>query len=139
MRLLPLEAALEAADFVSLHVPATPETRGLVGEEQIRAMRRGAFLVNTGRGDVVDEAALARALAGGHLGGAALDVRAEEPGEAGPLASCEDAVLTPHIGAFTREAQARVIATVCADLRAVLYGRPARHAVNFDRPRRRAA
>lgn len=104
---------LAIADVVSLHVPGTPETRGLIGAAEIAAMRPGSFLVNAARGDVVDTAALAAALASGHLAGAAVDVHAVEPtGPETPLATplqrLPNVILTPHIGGSTVEAQANI-------------------------------
>jgi D-3-phosphoglycerate dehydrogenase len=139
LALRPLGELLAEADVGSLHLPETPGTRGLFGAAEFAAMKRGALFVNTARGGLVDEAALAAALAGGQLGGAALDVRAEEPPAAlGPLAGLDNVILTPHVGAFTREAQAAVMQAVCADVAAVLRGERARHAVHADRPRREA-
>jgi len=100
---------LRDADVVSLHVPLNPATRGLIGAGQLALMKRDAILVNTARGGVVDEAALAAALKAGRLGGAALDVFATEPLPASsPLASCPNLILTPHIAGVTQESNARV-------------------------------
>ena len=97
------------SDLVSVHVPLTPETRGLVGATLLSAMPKGAVLVNTGRGGVVDEAALLAALDSGHLAGAGLDVfAAEPPGPELVLLHHPNVVVTPHIGASTREAMARM-------------------------------
>ena len=103
------------ADVVSLHVPLTPATRNLVDAERIATMKRDAVLINTARGGVVDEAAVAAALRAGRLGGAALDVFATEPLAAGsPLAGCPNLLLTPHIAGVTRESNARVSAMIAA-------------------------
>ena len=85
-------------------------------------------------GEVVDEAALIQALDSGKLAGAALDVRSNEPPTAGPLEQMENVILTPHIAAFTEEAQERVVAAVCQDVAAVLQGQQAQNAFNFSRP-----
>jgi D-3-phosphoglycerate dehydrogenase len=106
--LLPLHELLARADIVTLHVPATAETRGLIGAAEIARMRRGAVLVNAARGGLVDEAALHAALASGALSGAALDVYATEPPLASPLLSLPNVVATPHLGASTIEAQEAV-------------------------------
>lgn len=108
-----LHELLATSDVVSLHVPETPETEGMIGEAEIRAMKKGAFLVNNSRGTVVDLAALARALADGHLRGAAIDVFPVEPGSnaerfESPLQGLENVILTPHIGGSTVEAQERI-------------------------------
>lgn len=108
-----LHELLATSDVVSLHVPETPETEGMIGEAEIRAMKKGAFLVNNSRGTVVDLSALARALADGHLRGAAVDVFPVEPGSnaerfESPLQGLENVILTPHIGGSTVEAQERI-------------------------------
>ncbi len=105
-----LQAVLEASDVVSLHVPDTERTRGLVGAAELQRMRKGATLINNSRGKVVDLEALASALRSGHLSGAAVDVFPEEPAENGegfrtPLAGLPNVILTPHIGGSTEEAQ----------------------------------
>lgn len=104
---------LGSADIVSLHVPDTPATRGMIGAEQIGTMRKGSFLINASRGSVVDIDALASALRSGHLLGAAVDVFPKEPAAAdepfvSPLRGLPNAILTPHIGGSTAEAQARI-------------------------------
>jgi phosphoglycerate dehydrogenase-like enzyme len=107
---LPLDDLLARCDVVTLHVPLLPATRGLLGEAELRRMPRGALLVNAARGGVVDEQALARALAGGHLAGAAVDVYAAEPPPAdSPLLSlppdvAERVLFTPHIAGVAYEA-----------------------------------
>ena len=100
-----LPALHAAADVVTLHVPATAETRHLIGREALALMKPGAALINTARGDLVDEAALVEALDAGRIGGAGLDVFEDEPFRpANPLARCRNVVLTPHISAGTRDA-----------------------------------
>ena len=98
-----LEALLEEADFVSLHCPATPETHHLIDARCLARMKRGAFLINTARGDVIDEAALVDALQAGALAGAALDVYEREPDVSAPLLRMENVVLLPPFGSATRE------------------------------------
>ncbi|BEQ13225.1 2-hydroxyacid dehydrogenase [Desulfoferula mesophila] len=102
-RCLPLAEVLARADFLSLHVPLTPETRHLLGAAELALMKPGAFLINTARGEVVDEAALARALASGRLGGAGLDVYENEPRVHPGLVSLDNVVLLPHVGSATVE------------------------------------
>ena len=102
---LPLDDLLARADILTLHVPATPETRGMIGAAQLARMPRGAVLVNAARGGLVDEEALHAALVSGALGGAALDVFASEPPGASPLLALPNVVATPHLGASTAEAQ----------------------------------
>ncbi len=116
-----LDALLAQADAVSLHVPLVPATRHLLDARRLGSMRPGAVLVNTARGGVVDEAALAAALREGHLAGAALDVFEREPLPAGsPLEGVPNLVLTPHIGGVTREANARVSMLIAQQVRQAL-------------------
>ncbi|HEY9419869.1 MAG TPA: phosphoglycerate dehydrogenase [Thermoanaerobaculia bacterium] len=106
--LLPLEELLARADMVTLHVPMTDQTRNLLNRETLAKMKKGALLVNCARGGVVDEEALLESLEAGHLGGAALDVFAEEPPKDLSLVRHKKVVATPHLGAQTREAQERI-------------------------------
>ncbi|WP_313693694.1 hydroxyacid dehydrogenase [Achromobacter mucicolens] len=112
---LALDELLGQADVVTLHVPLTPETRHLLDAARIARMRPGAILINTSRGGIVDEAALAAALRAGRLRGAALDVFEQEPLPAGgPLADAPNLILTPHIAGLTQEANTRVSDMVAA-------------------------
>jgi len=111
----PFDTLLREADVVSLHVPLSPATRGLLDAAAFALMKPDAILVNTARGGVVDEAALAAALKAGAIAGAALDVFQTEPLPAGsPLAGCRNLILTPHIAGVTRESNVRV-STLVAD------------------------
>jgi D-3-phosphoglycerate dehydrogenase len=108
-----LQALLSQSDVVSLHVPETPATHGMIGAAEIAAMKKGAFLINNSRGTVVDLDALAEALKDGHLRGAAIDVFPVEPASNkepfhSPLQALDNVILTPHIGASTQEAQERI-------------------------------
>ena len=107
-----LEELLQAADFVTLHVPETSETIDMIGETQLKQMKQGSFLINASRGTVVDLDALRKALISQHLGGAALDVYPSEPEANGPwkteLEGLPNVILTPHIGGSTEEAQAAI-------------------------------
>lgn len=105
-----LDELLGQSDFVTLHVPETPQTRGMIGAHELAAMKPGAYLLNASRGTVVDIPALAEALKSGHVGGAAIDVFPEEPetnsdGFKTPLQGLGNVVMTPHIGGSTAEAQ----------------------------------
>jgi len=131
-----LEQLLAEADVVTCHVPLMDSTRRLFSHQQFAQMKPTAIFVNTSRGEVVDEAALAAALESGRLGGAALDVRAVEPPAASPLNSMDNVILTPHIAAFTHEAQERVVSAVCGDVAAVLSGNQATQFANFPKPKR---
>lgn len=122
-RLLPLPELLAASDAVTLHVPLVPTTRGLIGAEAIGRMRPGALLVNTSRGGLVDEAALASALVDGRPGGAALDVRDREPpGPDDPLATAPRLLLTPHVAGITHESNARASHHVIDEVLRALAG-----------------
>lgn len=139
VELVPLERLLAEALVVSVHVPLTDGARGLIGARALAAMRPEAVLVNTARGGIVDERALADALAAGEIAAAALDVREQEPpAQPDPLAGLENVVLTPHVAALTPEAQERVLQRVARDVRAVLSGGEAERPVNFARPRGRS-
>ncbi len=127
-----LEALLVQADFVSIHLPRTPETEGLIGEHEFSLMKSGARLVNTARGGIVDETALVKSLESGHLGGAALDVFAEEPLTESPLFARDDVVVTPHLGASTKEAQDKAGTTVAEMVRLALKGEFVPYAVNVS-------
>ncbi|MBA62311.1 MAG: hypothetical protein CMJ76_08080 [Planctomycetaceae bacterium] len=123
VRLLEFDEVLQQADYVSCHVPLQEETYHLFSKYQFSQMKQGACFLNTSRGEVVDETALCDALISGHLRGAAVDVRETEPPEPGGLAALNNVIVTPHIGAFSQEAQLRVVETVCNDVRAVLLGK----------------
>jgi D-3-phosphoglycerate dehydrogenase len=128
---LELDALLAAADIVSLHVPLTEATRGILSAARIKCMRPGALLINCARGGLVDEPALLAALDAGRLAGAGIDVFSSEPVDANdPLPRHPRVVATPHLGASTVEAQANVATQVASDVLAVLEGRPAQFAVN---------
>lgn len=118
-----LPALLERADFVSLHVPSSPETRGMIGREQLARMKPTAFLINLGRGDLVVREALLDALRERRIAGAGLDVYWEEPPDpSDPLFSLDNVVATPHLGGVTHEALARIADRVAAILREHLLG-----------------
>ena len=125
-----LEELLGAAEFVTLHVPLTEETRGLVGPATLAQMRDGVRLVNTARGELVDEAALADALRSGKVAAAALDVFSEEP-YSGPLLGLDNVVATPHLAASTEEAQDRAGVIVAEQVAAALEGGLVSNAVNI--------
>lgn len=119
------EELVATSDFLSLHVPILPQTRGMVDAAFLAAMKPGAFLINAARGDLVDEAALAQALRDGHLAGAALDALAEEPPPPGfALGALENVILTPHTGAHTDRARAAMARMALDNCLAVLRGEP---------------
>lgn len=122
VRRVQLADALRRADVVSLHVPATPETRHMIGAAELAAMRPTAVLVNTARGSVVDPAALAAALQGGEIAAAGLDVYEDEPSVPPELLEAPNCVLLPHIGSATHRARDAMASTVAENVVAVLNG-----------------
>jgi glyoxylate reductase len=129
-RYLELDELLETCDFFSVHTPLTEETTHLVSAEEFENMRTEAVLVNTSRGPVVDEAALADALAEGRIFAAGLDVYEEEPKVHPKLLELENVVLAPHIGSASIETRSKMAATAGEDLRAVLRGEQPKNPVN---------
>jgi lactate dehydrogenase-like 2-hydroxyacid dehydrogenase len=124
-----LEQVLREADFVSLHCPATPETRHLMNRERLAQMRSDAYLINTARGDVVDEAALVEALTSRRLAGAGLDVFEKEPEVTPALLAMENVVLLPHLGSATRETRVAMGMRALENLRLFFKGSPLRDRV----------
>jgi D-3-phosphoglycerate dehydrogenase len=127
-------------DVLSVHAPLTPQTRGLVSRDVIRAMKPGAILVNTSRGPLVDEGALVEALEEGHLGGAGIDVYdPQPPAPDHPLYGFDQVVLTPHVASFTREGRRRMGLTVVEDVLRALRGERPEYLANpevWDQRRR---
>jgi len=120
-----LREMLAQCDFVVLAVPLTQETRGMIGEAELRAMKPTAYLVNIARGEVCDEAALIRALQDGWIAGAGLDVFAQEPlPETSPLWTLPNVILTPHISGFTPVYEQRAVDIFCENLRRYIAGQP---------------
>ena len=114
------------SDFLTLHCPLTPDTAGIVNRENLALMKPSAFLINTARGGLVDEAALAAALNSGRIAGAGLDVLTVEPPQPGnPLLKASNCYITPHIGWATKAARVRLLSTAAANVRAFLNGSPA--------------
>ena len=129
--LIELDELLARADIVSCHLPATLQTAGLLNAARFQKMKPTAFFINTARGEVVCEPDLLEALKSKRIAGAALDVRAKEPPQTGELEEMQNVILTPHIAAFTHEAQERVTRAVCEDVARVLGGKAAQNAVNM--------
>ena len=129
-RYLELDELLETCDFFSIHTPLTEETTHLIGAEEFEKMKPEAVLVNTSRGPVVDEAALADALDEGRIFAAGLDVYEEEPKVHSKLLQLENVVLAPHIGSASIETRDKMAATAAEDLRAVLRGEQPKNPVN---------
>ncbi|QJP14974.1 hydroxyacid dehydrogenase [Starkeya sp. ORNL1] len=126
-----LDDVLSESDVVSLHVPSNPATRGMIGRDQLARMKPNAYLINTARGALIDEAALAEALVAGRIAGAGLDVFAVEPLPASsPLIGLDNVVLTPHVGGSTEAALYRAATTLADEVLAVLEGAKPDHLVN---------
>lgn len=124
-----LEEAIPQADFLSLHTALTQDSRGIIGRDQLAIARDGLRILNVARGELVDEGALIDALRSGKVAAAAIDVFPEEP-YSGPLTELENVIVTPHLGASTREAQDRAGVIVAEQVAAALRGRVATNAVN---------
>jgi len=124
-----VEDVLREADFISLHCPATPETRHLINRERLAVMRPHAFLINTARGDVVEEAALVAALKAGGIAGAGLDVFEKEPTVAPELLAMENVVLLPHLGSATLETRVAMGMRAIENLSLFFAGQPVRDKV----------
>jgi D-3-phosphoglycerate dehydrogenase len=138
-QLVSLDELMATSDIVTLHVPKTPETTGLIGERELRLARPSLVLVNTARGGIVDESALAVALKEERVAGAALDVFAVEPAVGNALLSFESVVATPHLGASTGEAQERAGREAVRAVRRALAGQEVPAAVNAAAVARRSA
>lgn len=131
VRATDLEVLLREADVVSIHVPLSPETRGLIGERALGLMKPTAFLINTSRGGIVDEKALAAALEAGRLAGAALDVLSQEPPPPDhPLRWAPNVVLTPHLAFYSRESVVELQTKAAEEVARALRGEPPRSPVN---------
>ncbi len=129
-----LNAVLSQSDYVVLAAPSTPKTQAMIGKEQLKAMKKEAVLVNISRGVLVDEAALIKALQEGEIGGAALDVFAEEPlQESSPLWDMPNVLITPHVSGTNPYYSRRVTDLFCDNLRRYLHGEPLRNLVERER------
>lgn len=130
---LPLKRLLAESDFVSLHVPLSEDTRGIIGEDELRLMKKSAILINTARGPVVDAEALLEALTEGWIAAAGLDVTDPEPLPAGhPLYELENCLVVPHIGSATHKTRRRMAELACDNLLAGLAGERLVHCANPD-------
>lgn len=130
VRLVGLDELLAESDFITVHLPRTPQTVGLIGEDQLRKVKPTVRIVNAARGGIVDEAALYCALTEGRVAGAGIDVYASEPCTESPLLQLDTVVATPHLGGSTDEAQDRAGVTVARSVRLALAGEPVPDAVN---------
>jgi D-3-phosphoglycerate dehydrogenase len=132
VELLELDEVVRQADFISIHLLKTPESLGLVGEDLLAQAKPGLRIVNVARGGIVDEAALAAAIADGRIAGAAIDVFAKEPTTESPLFGLPSVVVTPHLGASTVEAQDKAGETIAEQVSLALAGEFVPYAVNVD-------
>jgi D-3-phosphoglycerate dehydrogenase len=115
---------------ITLHVPLTPETEGLIGESQIALMKRGVWIVNTSRGKIIDEKAMVQALVSGKVAGYATDVFETEPPEGNPLLDLTNVVATPHIGSYTNDALRMLGDSVVDTILKVFHGEKSKFIVN---------
>ncbi|MGQ9543962.1 MAG: hydroxyacid dehydrogenase [Candidatus Bathyarchaeia archaeon] len=130
VKLVGLESLLRDSDFISINAPLTGETRGLIGERQLRMMKKNTILINTARGGLVDEQALYEALKNNWIAGAGIDVLENEPVTEHPLFNLENVILTPHTASWTVEAFRRVVSTVCENILKTLMGGTPENLVN---------
>jgi D-3-phosphoglycerate dehydrogenase / 2-oxoglutarate reductase len=130
VRLVPLDELLATSDFVTIHMPKTHETTGMIGTKQLKAMKKTAFVINVARGGLIDEKALAAALKAGEIAGAGLDVFVSEPPADDSLTSLPNILVTPHLGASTDEAQEKAGVSVARSVRLALGGELVPDAVN---------
>src|SRR5688572_22509868 len=132
VRLVGLEELLRESDFISTHLPKTPETVGLIGEKELAIVKPGVRIINAARGGLIDEQALADALAEGRVAGAGVDVYAKEPCTSSPLFAFDNVVATPHLGASTNEAQDKAGLAVARSAKLALQGEFVPDAVNVQ-------
>jgi len=131
IEVMTLNDIYKSVDYITVHVPLTDETKGMIGEKQFAMMKKCARVINCARGGIIDEAALAKALEAGKIAGAALDVYVKEPAKDLPLAKLPNVVLTPHLGASTEEAQVNVAIEVAHQVADALSGKGIRNAANY--------
>ncbi|WP_405094756.1 phosphoglycerate dehydrogenase [Micromonospora sp. NBC_01412] len=132
VRLVGLEELLRESDFISIHLPKTPETVGLIGEKELAIVKPGVRIINAARGGLIDEQALADALAEGRVGGVGVDVYVKEPCTSSPLFAFDNVVATPHLGASTAEAQDKAGLAVARSVKLALQGEFVPDAVNVQ-------
>lgn len=131
IRLVGLEELLAEADYITVHTPLTPETKGILNAETLRRTKKGVRIINCARGGIVDEEALADAIEAGHVAGAALDVYSTEPPTNSRLINLPQVVTTPHLGASTQEAQVNVAVDVAVEMSKALKGESFKNALNI--------
>jgi len=131
VELVSLDELLTEADFLTIHMPLTDETKHLLNGETLSKVKKGIRIINVARGGIIDEEALAESIQAGKVAGAAIDVFETEPTTASPLFALDNVVVTPHLGASTKEAQVNVALEVAAEILACLRGEPVKNAVNL--------
>jgi len=129
IQLSTFEEVLKRSDVLSIHMPSTPETNGVINTQTLSLMKPDAIIVNVGRGEVINEADLITALKAKTIAGAALDVRAQEPPTTGEMETIANLILTPHVAGITKESQLRINQILTANIELVLNSKPATHAV----------
>ena len=127
-----LAELLKVSDYVSIHSPLTPETKGMFNADVFGQMKKGSYVVNTARGPVIDEAALAAAIDSGHIAGAALDVMTNEPPVNSPLIGKRNVIITPHTSFYSEESLVELQTKAAQEVANVLTGKPPRNPVNPD-------
>jgi D-3-phosphoglycerate dehydrogenase / 2-oxoglutarate reductase len=125
-----LDELLKISDYVSIHSPLTPETKGMFNADAFGKMKKGSYVVNTARGPIIDEAALAAAIDSGHIAGAALDVMTNEPPTGSPLIGKRNVIITPHTSFYSEESLVELQTKASQEVANVLTGKPARNPVN---------
>jgi D-3-phosphoglycerate dehydrogenase len=126
-----LEEVLAEADIITVHTPLTPETKGLINEETLSQTKKGVYFLNCARGGIIDEQALAKFVGNGHVAGAAIDVFEVEPPGEHPLFKFDNVIVTPHLGASTKEAQLNVATQVAKEVRMYFEGKPVLNSINL--------
>lgn len=130
VELVSLEQLLTESDFITLHLPLTPTTKGLIGAKELTKVKLGARIINCARGGLIDETALFKAVEEGKIAGAAIDVFSEEPTTNNILFKQDKIIVTPHLGASTTEAQVTIAQDIAEQVLSILNGKPAKYAVN---------
>lgn len=126
-----LDEVLEEADIITVHTPLTAETKGLINEQTLAKTKKGVYFLNCARGGIIDEQALAKYVAIGHVAGAAIDVFESEPPGEHPLFKYDNVIVTPHLGASTKEAQLNVATQVAKEVRMYFEGKPVLNSINL--------
>ncbi|MBM7694736.1 D-3-phosphoglycerate dehydrogenase [Peribacillus deserti] len=131
VKAVPLEELMKSADFITVHTPLTKETKGLINETNLKICKKGVYLLNCARGGIIDEDALYQAIMEKHVAGAAFDVFVEEPPFGNKLLELDEIIVTPHLGASTKEAQLNVATQVAQEVLQYLNGNPVSNSINL--------